>query len=331
MGLKKIHYLIVLSTAVLFYSCSKEVKQEAAKPLYELQKNSNAPKFDGDNAYTQVETQVKFGPRNPGSKGHQAALNYIQSELKKYTGSVELQNFTYAGYDSVTLQLTNIIAKFNPEKKNRIMFFAHWDTRPRAEHAAKAALKDKPILGANDGASGCGVLLELARILKDNKINYGVDLVFLDGEDYGKEHDLNNFCLGSKYFAANYPANKLPAFGVLLDLVGDKQAVFEREGSSDKFAPNVVSLIWSIAQQLNAPVFSQDGGSEIYDDHIPLNQAGILTADIIDADLVGADTPVKRRNYWHSENDTMENISKDTLQQLGNVLTYLIYSLRFNS
>ena len=211
------------------------------------------------------------------------------------------------------------------------MFFAHWDSRPRAEHATKESLKDKPIPGANDGASGCGILLELARLLKNNNINYGVDLVLLDGEDYGKEHDLNNFCLGSKYFAANYPADKLPAFGVLLDLVGDKQAVFEREGNSDKFAPTVVNLIWNAAQQINSPVFSQEGDGDIYDDHIPLNQAGLVTADIIDADLVGADTPVKRRNYWHSENDNMENISKDTLQQLGDVLTYMIYSLKFNN
>ncbi len=331
MKFKNIFILSIFCTAVMFYSCSKEIKQEISKPLYELQKNNNIPKFDGSNAYTQIEAQVKFGPRDPGSKGHQAALNYIRNELKKYTVDVELQNFTFPGYDSTTLRLTNIIAKFNPGKKNRIMFFAHWDTRPRAEHATKTALKDKPILGANDGASGCGVLLELARILNNNKLNYGVDLVFLDGEDYGKEHDLNNFCLGSKYFAANYPTDKMPAFGVLLDLVGDKQAVFEREGSSDKFAPAVVSLIWNIAQQLNSTIFSQEGGSEIYDDHIPLNQAGLITADIIDADLVGADTPVKRRNYWHSENDTMENISKDTLQQLGDVLTYLIYSLKFNS
>jgi glutaminyl-peptide cyclotransferase len=331
MKLKKIILLFVLCTTLIFNSCSKEVKQEVSKPLYELQKNNNIPKFDGNNAYEQVDAQVKFGPRDPGSKGHQQTLKYIENILKKYTNNVEFQNFTYPGYDSTTLQLTNIIAKFNPEKKNRIMFFAHWDTRPRAEHATKPALKDKPILGANDGASGCGVLLELARILKDNKIDYGIDLVFLDGEDYGKEHDLNNFCLGAKYFAAHYPTDKLPAFGVLLDLVGDKQAVFEREGSSDKFAPGVVSLIWGVAQQLNTTVFSQEGGSEIYDDHIPLNQAGLITADIIDADLVGADTPVKRRNYWHSENDNMENISKDTLQQLGDVLTYLIYSLKFNN
>jgi hypothetical protein len=330
MKLKNIVLLIVSGTFIFFNSCRKEIKQENSKPLYELQ-NNDIPKFDAGNAYNQIEAQVKFGPRDPGSKGHQAALNYFQKELKKYTIYVDLQNFNYSGYESTTLQLTNIIARFNPDKKNRIIFYAHWDTRPRAEHATKLNLKDKPILGANDGASGCGVLLELARILKGNKINFGIDLVFLDGEDYGKEHDLNNFCLGSKYFAANYPADKMPAFGVLLDLVGDKQAVFEREGSSDKFAPGVVSLIWNIAQQQNDSIFSQEGGPEIYDDHIPLNNAGLITADIIDADLVGADTPVKRRNYWHSENDTMENISKNTLQQLGNVLTYLIYSLKFNN
>jgi hypothetical protein len=331
MKLKNCFITFVLFTSILFYSCNKELKQEVSKVPFELQKSSNVPKFDGENAYNQVAVQVKFGPRDPGSKAHEAAVNYFQNELRKYTSDVELQPFTYPGYDSVTLHLTNIIAKFNPGNKNRIMFFAHWDSRPRAEHATKESLKNKPIPGANDGASGCGILLELARILKDNNISYGVELVFLDGEDYGKEHDLNNFCLGSKYFAANYPADKLPAFGVLLDLVGDKQAVFEREGNSDKFAPTIVNLIWNAAQQINSPVFSQEGDGDIYDDHIPLNQAGLMTADIIDADLVGADTPVKRRNYWHSENDTMENISRDTLQQLGDVLTYMLFSLKFNN
>jgi hypothetical protein len=301
------------------------------KPYYELWTNTNIPKFDSENAYNQISAQVEFGPRDPGSAGHQNTLNYLLTELKKYADVVNLQNFSYQGYDNVTLSLTNIIAKFNPGKKNRILFCAHWDTRPRAEHAVNPALRDMPILGANDGASGCGVLLELARLLKSNNVNYGIDLVFFDGEDYGQEHDLNNFCLGSKYFAVNNSMDNIPAFCVLLDLVGDKQASFDKEGNSEKYAGNVVGLIWGIAQQLNEQAFSQDDGAEIYDDHIPMIQAGLTTVDIIDADLVGAHTDNKRRNYWHSENDNMNNISKETLQQVGDVLTNLIYSIHFNS
>ena len=158
----------------------------------------------------------------PGSAGHQNTLNYLQTELNNYADVVNFQNFTYQGYNNVTLSLTNIIAKFNPSKKNRILFCAHWDTRPRAEHAVNPAFRDKPILGGDHWSKRLRVLLELARLLKSNKVDYGIHLVFFDGEDYGQEHDLNNFCLGSKYFAANYYMDNIPAFCVLLDLVGDK-------------------------------------------------------------------------------------------------------------
>ncbi len=314
----------------LLSSCGKEPGKEV-KPLYQLEKNYNIPKFDADNAYKQVEAQVKFGPRNPNSAGHAECLAYLENHLKPYADTLVLQPFTYPGYDGETLQLTNLVAKFNPNAKNRIIFCAHWDTRPRAEHAKIPADTNKPILGANDGASGVGVLLEFARLLKQHKVNYGIDLVFFDGEDYGKENDLNNFCLGSKYFAANYKLNEAPAFSVLLDMVGDKQAVFPQEPYSLQYAPDVVNMIWSIAAQLNATDFSDRQSEAIYDDHIPLNQAGLSTIDIIDSGLIGDRSPIKRRNYWHSEHDTMENISKETLQQVGNVLTYLIYSIQFNS
>lgn len=323
-------FLAVLAPLALsFYSCGKEPQKEV-KPLYELQKNYNIPKFDSDNAYRQVEAQVKFGPRNPGSRGHDEALYYISNELKKYADDVKLQSFNYPGYNGEQLALTNIIAKFNPDKKDRILFCAHWDTRPRAEHAKDTTKRNQPILGANDGASGCGVLLELARLLKNNKVNYGIDLVLFDGEDYGKESDLNNFCLGSKYYSAKIQFDKMPAFAVLLDLVGDKEAQFPQEAYSMQYAPDVVNMIWEIAQLQNSNVFLQEEGNGIYDDHVPLEQAGIKAIDIIDSDLVGAHNKEARRNYWHSEFDNMSNISKETLGQLGKVITYLIYSIQFN-
>ncbi|MBZ0199361.1 MAG: M28 family peptidase [Ignavibacteriaceae bacterium] len=300
-----------------------------SKPLYTLKDNQQLPRFDAANAYAQIEKQVSFGSRNPNSKGHATGLAYLQNELKKYADEIQLQPFSYTGYNGEKLDLTNIIGKFNTAAKSRILLTAHWDSRPWADQEKDSAKHKIPILGANDGASGVGVLLEIARILKIQKVDYGVDIIFFDGEDYGRHDDLSNFCLGSKYFSSRLPANYSPMFAVLLDLVGDKEAVFMKEGYSYQFAPDVVNMVWGLAARSGATQFVNQVGPAIYDDHIPLNQAGIRTIDIIDIDLVGGQTPNKRRNYWHTLNDTMENISKETLQSVGDVLVNFIYSLQF--
>lgn len=321
-------FFIILSTFIS--SCSKE-KEQPYVPLYEIKPNAEIPEFDQDFAYEQIEKQVSFGPRNPGSKGHMAALNYIQSELSKYTDDVVLQQFSYQGYGNETLQLTNIIAKFNPQNIHRIIICAHWDTRPRAEEDKDINLQNKPILGANDGGSGVGIILELARLLKSNQITYGIDLILFDGEDYGKPNDLENYSLGAKYFAANLPQDYQPVFAVLLDMVGDKDAIFPLEGNSRSYAPEVQSIIWSLANQIGAYKFINKKEEAIYDDHIALNESGIQTVDIIDLELIGANTQIERRNYWHTQNDTMKNIGKNTLKQVGNVIAKLIWSIRFNN
>ncbi len=320
----------LIAGSLVFTSCSENKNQnKPSKPLFELTTTDSVPSFDAAEAYQMVEEQVKFGPRNPGSKAHKKALGFYKNEFGEYADKVELQPFSYPGYDNERLELTNIIAKFNPYAKNRIVICAHWDSRPRAEHAKDPANVNLPIMGANDGASGCGILIELAKILHQNKISYGIDLVLFDGEDYGKSNDLNNFCLGSKYYAAKLNGD-YPAFAILLDMVGDKEAVFTKELNSLQFAPEITEMIWNTAYQVNAGVFSQAKGSSVYDDHIPLNQVGLRTVDIIDADLIGADSPNERRNYWHSDEDTMKNISQETLRQVGDVLTTFIYSLKFN-
>jgi len=311
-----------------FLSCKKDESRPPEVP-YTLKEKGNIPIFNGSNAFQQTGRQVSFGPRNPNSAGHRVALGYFKTELEKYADSVTLQSFIYQGYGDEKPELTNVIAKFNPKAAKRIFLCAHWDCRPRGEQDKNPDKRNLPIPGANDGASGVGVLLEIARILKSNPVDYGIDIVLFDGEDYGREGDLNNYFLGSKYFASQKPSDYNPAFGVLLDLVGDKQAVFAKEGTSMLFAPDVVDMIWGIAKKVNASSFSDTEGHVIEDDHVPLNQAGLTTIDIIDIDLVGADTPDDRRNYWHSSNDTMENISGETLQQVGNVLVQLIYSLKF--
>ncbi len=328
MKLENLFILFVL--LILIAGCEKKEGNEISKPAFDIQKQDSIPVFKGEDAYVYTKAQVDFGPRNPGSTGHALALTYLQNELNKYADEVILQPFTYPGYNE-ELNLTNIIARFNPGNKNRILICAHWDTRPRSEHSKDSTKRNLPILGANDGASGCGIILELAGILHKERPGIGVDLVLLDGEDYGKESDLDNYCLGSKYYSVNIPDGLYPRFAILLDMVGDRDAVFMKEANSVEYAPDIVNLIWNAASELNAPAFVPRTGGAIYDDHIPLNQAGIKTIDIIDADLVGADTPVERRNYWHSDKDTMENIGTSTLQQVGTVLTYLLYSIHFNS
>ncbi|HSD62317.1 MAG TPA: M28 family peptidase [Ignavibacteriaceae bacterium] len=315
---------------LILLGCNNKDETVVSKPAFELQKNDSIPVFNGNNAYLQTKTQVDFGPRNPGSKGHSIALAYLRNELNRYADIIILQPFSYQGYNE-ELSLTNIIARFNPSEKNRILICAHWDTRPRAEHSVDSLKQNQPIPGANDGASGCGVILELARILKQEKPVYGIDLVLLDGEDYGKENDLDNYCLGSKYFSIHIPDGVYPEFAILLDMIGDKEATFLKEENSMQYAPDIVSLVWGIASQLNITLFNPREGGAIYDDHVPMNQAGIKTIDIIDAGLVGADSPDERRNYWHSNKDTMENIGEQTLQQVGDVLVFLIYSIHFNS
>lgn len=327
---KKFPILILLSSIVFLFNSCSEKKVEVSKPLYQLKTNAVIPKFDAKEAYQYIEEQIKFGPRNPNSLAHSAALNYLVNTLSLYTKSVTKQSFTYTGYKGEILHLTNIIAKFNPKKKNRIMFCAHWDSRPRSEHAKDPKKRKLPILGANDGASGVGVVLELARILSKNKIDYGIDLVLFDGEDYGLESDLSNFSLGSKYYASKLLTSNYPAFAVLLDMVGDKDANFPIDRNSKDYAPDIVNMFWNKAAQIGATKFIFKTNASIYDDHIPLNQAGLRTIDIIDSDLIGADSPIKRRNYWHTQKDTIDNIGIETLQQVGDVLVNIIYSLKFN-
>ena len=233
----KLKYIFLLFfAAVLISGCEKKEDNNITRPAFEIQKTDSIPSFNGANAYAMTKAQVDFGPRNPGSAGHALTLSFLHNELNRYADEVKQQSFTYPGYNE-QLNLTNIIARYNPDNKNRIMICAHWDTRPRSEHSKDSTKRSQPVLGANDGASGCGVILELARILGEKKLNVGVDFVLLDGEDYGKENDLDNYCLGSKYYSVNLPDGIYPRFAILLDMVGDKDAVFMKEAASAEFAP----------------------------------------------------------------------------------------------
>jgi glutaminyl-peptide cyclotransferase len=279
------------------------------------------PAFSGTRAYAQLTKQTSFGPRNPNSAGHRACLQYLISTLQGFADRVELQEFMHDGYGGEKLRLTNLIAAFKPQVSTRILLCAHWDTRPRAEHDTNKSRRNEPILGANDGASGVAVLLEIAGFLKSNPPMVGVDVVLFDGEDYGMEGDRESYLLGSKYFAEHKQADYVPKFGILLDMVGDKELEIPKEQNSVRFAPDVVQLIWSTSRDLGITQFVDQAGEEVLDDHWPLNSAGIKTVDLIDFDY-----PDRTNRFWHTHKDIPENCSAESLEAVGTVVTQIVYT-----
>lgn len=283
-----------------------------------------APQFDADSAWTHLIAQCDMGPRNPGTAAHAEAIDYLKRDLESSGGEVTLQEFSIGDpYGEGTLELTNIIAKFRPREKKRVLLVAHFDTRPRAEMEREDSLKTVPILGANDGASGVAVLLEIARIVgRTPPDNLGVEIILFDGEDYGKEGDLENYLLGSKYFAAQLSmitGGYHPRCAILLDMVGGDDAVINQEANSLGAAPELTRLLFARAAGLGLPMFVAAQGKAMYDDHIPLLMAGIPTVDLIDADYP----------FWHTLGDAPDNCSKESLRQTGVLLIDFLYDFPF--
>ena len=311
---------------MLVYACggSKEKASEnnSVPPL------RIAPVFDADSAYAYTQKQVDFGPRVPGSSAHYACGNYLSGFLRNCGAVVQEQNFKAVRWDRVEMPARNIIASFKPELKKRILLMAHWDTRYLADQ--DTLRKSEPIDGANDGASGVAVLLEIARQISLNadSLQVGVDLLLLDVEDQGNpsESDADSWCLGSQYWSKNkHQANYSAYFGVLLDMVGARNARFAREGISRKFAPNVVDKIWSTAARLGyQQYFIPMDAPEIVDDHYFINTiAQIPTIDIIEYSHGG---PVYFGTYWHTHQDNMTIIDPATLKAVGQTVLTSVYN-----
>lgn len=285
------------------------------------------PQFEADSAYHFIERQLSYGPRNPNSKGHQQTKEYLLDKLRSYAGSQQVfpQEFTAKGYDGDTLALTNIIAAFNTQSSDRIMLCAHWDTRPRADK--DTVNQQKPIPGADDGASGVAVLLELARLFEQQPPPIGVDIVLFDGEDYGNEGDLSKYFLGSRHWANNPPVKGYaPRFGILLDMVGGKNAQFPKEGYSMQFAPALVNEVWAIGKDKGfEELFISEQGNRISDDHVVINRVlGIPIIDIIRYNSTQNESQFAP--YWHTHNDDLSIISKQTLDGVGQTMAELIYN-----
>jgi Zn-dependent M28 family amino/carboxypeptidase len=331
----------LLSAAMLvFVSCDDrktnsgetgtQTETQTAEPVL----TKKAPEFSGDSAYYFVARQVKFGPRVPNSAAHRQCGDYLIATLKKYGADVTVQSFTATAYDGTKLQARNIIGSYNPQAQKRILLAAHWDTRHVADQ--DTVRKQQPIDGANDGASGVGVLLEVARVLStaNSKPTVGVDIILFDVEDYGLPEFLQasefplaqnqqTYCLGSQHWGKNpHKPGYSAYFGILLDMVGAKNTAFYREGVSVKYASSVVDKVWAIGQALGyGQYFRNEQTAEITDDHVFINEyAKIPTIDIIDFNLQG-----NFAEHWHTHNDTMDVIDKNTLKAVGQTVVQVVW------
>ena len=282
-----------------------------------------APKFNEDSAYAFIKAQVDFGPRVPGTAPHAKCAEYFVAKFKSIGWDVVVQNGNVTTYDGKKFNLKNIIASYKPEITNRILLLAHWDTRPFADQ--DSINTDKPIDGADDGASGPGVLLEIARQLCISKPEVGIDILLDDLEDYGKENDngTNTWCLGTQYWSKNpHKPGYKALYGILLDMVGAKGATFLREGLSREYAPYVVKKIWNKAAHLgysNYFVF-EDAGS-ITDDHFYV----ITNANIPCVDIINMTPPNQFGSYHHRHSDNMNIIDKNTLKAVGQTVLEVLW------
>ena len=306
------------------YACNP-----SAKPSKVEQKPLSIPSFSADSAYKYVQQQVDFGPRVPNTAAQLACAAYLSSTLKRFGAEVVEQNVTVTAFDGTVLRNINIIGSYNAKAETRVLLFAHWDSRPWADNDPNPANHEKPVMGANDGASGVGVLLELARQFNSQLPTVGVDIVFVDTEDYGSIENSptsgDTWCLGTQYWAKNpHVPGYRAKYGILLDMVGAKQATFMREQISDYYAMDVVNKVWSQAKSLGfEQYFVNQKGGAITDDHVVVNQImGIPSIDIIQYDTKSG---TGFGSYWHTVDDTMENIDKNTLNAVGVTLLHVVY------
>lgn len=320
--------LLTLSTIILLFSCNQGNKKDNKKET-ETSNQITTPDFNADSAYYFVKQQVDFGPRIMNSKQHDECADFLINKVKSYNAKVIVQKGEVKAFDGKMLKIQNIIASFNPEQKNRVLLCSHWDTRPWADQ--DTVKQDEPIDGANDGASGVGVLLEIARNLASQPTTIGIDIIFLDAEDYGQPENTkyprmeDSYALGTQYWAKNNPVQNYYAnYGILLDMVGAPKATFSMEGISMQYASAVVKKVWDIAARLGySDYFIYKTTSSITDDHYYVNDiAKVPCIDIIHHD------PSTRSNfgtYWHTHQDNMNMIDKNTLKAVGQTLLEVIY------
>ncbi len=323
--------LILLIAGVMFSiscnSCQSNKYTVMTEPYLQI-----SPDFNADSAYSFVEKQLAFGPRVPGTTAHQACGDYLAAKLTEFGAQVTEQKADITHYDGKNLTLRNIIGSYYPEKEKRILLFAHWDTRPFADEESDTGRQQQPIAGADDGASGVGTLLEIARNLQQYPVEVGVDIIFFDLEDWGQPSFDTDWvqgewwCLGSRYWSEqphveNYKAD----YGILLDMVGAANTTFLKEGYSMKYAPNILDKVWSTAAKLGyGNYFLPQNGGYITDDHLSVNQH--QRAPSINIINLKTDTHTGFASHWHTHRDDMRNIDRSSLKAAGQTVMEVIYT-----
>jgi len=336
MGTRLIPALLVALSGALLAGCGNDPATPRSTPaaaIPEEQVRVTAPAFIADSAYAYIAQQVAFGPRVPNTAEHMACGDWLSSELTRHGADVIEQPGLVRAYDGTILRIRNLIGQFRPENRERILLFAHWDTRPFAD---KDTLRMRePIDGANDGGSGVGVLLEIARLLgADSTLDVGVDIVFFDAEDYGtpewgekNQNSALTWCLGSQYWA-NQPhrVGYNAKYGILLDMVGAEGAVFNKEGTSMAYAPTVVKRLWESAERLGyGDYFKRDVTPETIDDNLFVSEfAGIPSANIVHYQVQVL--PMGYGPFHHTHADNLSIISTATLEAVGNTVLDVVWN-----
>ena len=292
-----------------------------------------APAFDADSAFAYVKAQTDFGPRVPNTQAHKDCGEYLAQQLEKFGAKVYNQYADLKAWDGTILKARNIIGAYNPESKKRVMLCAHWDSRPYADYDADEKNHKKPIDGANDGASGVGVLLEIARQIQKEAPGIGIDIIFFDAEDYGTpewhrgSHKLHDWCLGSQYWSRTpHVKDYFARYGILLDMVGGKGSAFYYEPYSYRTARKEVNKIWKKAHELGyGNYFIMEEGSEVTDDHVYVNQLARIPC----VDIINYAPTCENSSFgptWHTVNDNISNIDRNTLKAVGQTVMDVIYN-----
>lgn len=329
----KIVTLAVACAAIMFL-CNASCNRGGGGNGEVIEVESVGPQFEADSAWAFCHAQCDFGPRTMNSEAHEQCADWIAEKFRQFGCTVEMQKAALTGYDGTMLRATNIIARHHPERQRHVLLCAHWDSRPWADNDPDSTNWQKPVMAANDGASGVGVMLEMARLLQQyDSLSVGVDFVCFDAEDWGipqwtNRSDENSWALGAQYWAGQYQADGYTTeFGILLDMVGGEAAQFYQEGMSLRMAPQIVEKVWQAAHKAGySGYFPMSPGGYITDDHLPVNEkAGIPTIDIIpyypncESSSFGP--------TWHTVNDTMDHIDKNTLKAVGQTLVQVLFSL----
>jgi len=323
---KFIYPIFILAFGLFIFACKSDPKPPPPPPRANSIK---VPKFIQDSAYAYIEKQLSFGPRVPGTEAHKAARKWMEDKLYAFGATVYSQEFKARHFDNRELKGTNIIGAYNPSAKKRILLGAHWDSREFASYDSDPVKAKGPVPGADDGASGVAVLLEIARNLNENPIpNIGVDIIFLDLEDQGESasEEIRSWCLGAQHWARNPHVPGYSAkYGILLDMVGAKNARFTKEEVSRTFAPQITNKIWKLASNLGySNYFVSTNTKMVVDDHLFINQlAKIPMIDIINRP---AETKTGFGDYWHTHKDDISVIDKRTLKAVGQVVMAAVYN-----